>query len=95
MVHTQINHSTWDCQLSPNPYALAIYLKFVPACGITPERFEKCQCEDDNVHFHYQTWILGDGHYHCLRDTINSFSVAHRTEYLACTIRHILDFLQL
>jgi len=45
--------------LSPNPHALAIYLKFVLICEIAPERFEECQCEDDDVHFHYQTWVPG------------------------------------
>jgi hypothetical protein len=42
VVHTQVDCSTWDRQLSPNPYTLAIYLKFVPVRGATPERFEKC-----------------------------------------------------
>jgi len=26
MVHTQIDHLAWDCQLSFNPHALTIYL---------------------------------------------------------------------
>jgi len=26
MVHTQVNRSAWDCQLSLNPHALTIYL---------------------------------------------------------------------
>ncbi len=42
VVRTWIDHSVWDRQLSPNPHALAIYLKFVPARGATPERFEEC-----------------------------------------------------
>jgi hypothetical protein len=40
VVHTQVNCSAWDHQLSPNPHALAIYLEFVPTCGATPKRFE-------------------------------------------------------
>jgi hypothetical protein len=55
VVHTRVDRSTWDCQLSPNPHALAIYLEFVPARGAPPERFEKCQCEDDDVRFHCRT----------------------------------------
>jgi hypothetical protein len=51
VVCIRVNHSAWDHQLSPNPHALAIYLKFVPARGAAPERFEECQCEDDDVHF--------------------------------------------
>jgi hypothetical protein len=55
VVHIRVNHSAWDHQLFPNPHALAIYLEFVPARGTTPERFEKCQCEDDDVRLNYQT----------------------------------------
>jgi hypothetical protein len=47
VVRIRVDRSAWDCQLSPNPHALAIYLEFVPARGATPERFEECQCEDD------------------------------------------------
>jgi hypothetical protein len=52
MMCTRVDHSAWDCQLSPNPHALIIYLKFVLVCGAAPKRFEKCQCEDHNVHLH-------------------------------------------
>ncbi len=52
VVRTQVDHSIWDRRLSPNPHALAIYLEFVPAHGTAPERFEECQCEDDNVRLH-------------------------------------------
>jgi len=95
VVRTQVNRSTWDRQLSLNPYALVIYLKFVPACGATPEGFEECQCEDDNVRFHYQTWVPGDGHYRWLRSPINPLSMEHQTKYFVHTIRRILEFLQL
>jgi hypothetical protein len=56
VVCTRVDRSTWDHRLSPNPHALVIYLEFVLAHGVVPERFEKCQCEDDDVHLHYQTW---------------------------------------
>jgi len=39
MVRTRVDHSAWDCRLSPNPHALAIYLEFVPACGVALKRF--------------------------------------------------------
>ncbi len=42
VVRTRVDRSTWDRRLSPNPHALAIYLKFVPAQGIVPKRFKKC-----------------------------------------------------
>ncbi len=63
MVRIQVDRLAWDCRLSPNPHALAIYLKFVPTRGVTPKRFKKCQCEDDDVRLHYRTWVLDDGHY--------------------------------
>jgi len=81
--------------LSPNPYALAIYLEFFFACGTTLERFEKCQCENDDVRLHYQAWVLGDGHYRWLQGPIHPLSMKHRAKYLARTIRCILEFLQL
>jgi hypothetical protein len=52
MVHTRVNRSAWDRRLSLNPHAFAIYLEFVPACGATQERFEECQCEDNDVRLH-------------------------------------------
>ncbi len=45
----QIDRSAWDRKLSPNPHALAIYLEFVSTRGAAPERFEECQCENDDV----------------------------------------------
>jgi hypothetical protein len=55
VVCTRIDRSAWDCQLSPNPHALTIYLEFVPTRGAALERFEECQCEDDNFRLHCQT----------------------------------------
>ncbi len=95
MVRTQVDRLAWDHRLSPNPYALTIYLEFVPARRTAPERFEKCQCEDDDVHLHCRTWVLGDGHYRWLRGLINPLSMEHLAEYLSRTICHILEFLQL
>jgi hypothetical protein len=81
--------------ISPNPHALTIYLEFVPIHGAALERFEECQCEDDDVRLHCPIWVPGDGHYRWLQGPINPFSMEHRAEYLARTIRRILDFLQL
>jgi hypothetical protein len=66
VVRTRVDRSVWDRRLSPNPHALAIYLEFVPARGAAPERFEECQCEDDDVRLHCRTWVPGDGHYRWL-----------------------------
>jgi hypothetical protein len=95
MVRTWVDYSTWDRRLSLNPHALTIYLEFLPTCGVAPKRFEKCQCEDDDVRFHCRTWVLGDGHYCWLQGPINPLSMEHRTEYLTCTICCVLEFLQL
>jgi hypothetical protein len=63
VVRTRVDCSAWDCRLSPNSHALAICLEFVLACGAAPKRFEKCQCEDDDVRLHCRTWVPSDGHY--------------------------------
>jgi len=42
VVRTQVARLVWDRRLSPNPHALTIYLKFVPARGAASERFEEC-----------------------------------------------------
>jgi hypothetical protein len=95
VVHTRVVRSVWDRRLSPNPHALAIYLEFVPAQRAAPERFEECQCEDDDVRLHCRKWVPGDGHYRWLRGPINPLPMEHQAEYLARTIRRILEFLQL
>jgi len=94
-VRTQVARLVWDHRLSPNLRALAIYLEFVPARGAAPERFEECQCKNDDVRLHCRTWVPSDGHYRWLRGLINPLPVEHRAEYLARTIRCILNFLQL
>jgi hypothetical protein len=42
MVRTWVNCSEWDRWLSPNPYALAMYLEFVHVCGTMLKKFEEC-----------------------------------------------------
>jgi hypothetical protein len=95
VVRTRVDRSAWDRRLSPKPHALEIYLEFVHARGAALERFEECQCEDNDVRLHCQTWVPSDGHYRWLRGPLNPLSMEHRAEYLARTIRHILEFLQL
>jgi hypothetical protein len=79
VVRTRVNRSAWDCRLSPNPHALAIYLEFVFIRGTAPKRFEKCQCEDDDVRLHYRTWVSGDGHYCCLVLVLSPWSIEPNT----------------
>jgi hypothetical protein len=95
VVRTLVDRSAWDRRLSPNPHASAIYLEFVPTRGAAPERFEKCQCENDDVCLHCRTWVPDEGHYCWLRGPINPLPMEHQAEYLARTIRRILESLQL
>ncbi len=95
MVRTRVDRSAWDRRLFLNPHALAIYLEFIPVRGVALERFEECQCEDDDVRLHCRTWVPDDGHYRWLQGPINPLPMEHRVKYLAHTIRRILDFLQL
>jgi hypothetical protein len=83
VVRTWVDRSEWDRQLFSNPHALTIYLEFVPAQRTMLERFEKCQCEDDDVCLHCRTWVPDDGHYRWLRGPINPLSMEHRVEYVA------------
>jgi len=92
VVRTRVDRLAWDHWLFLNPHALTIYLKFILVCGATPKRFKECQCEDNNVRLHYQTWVLDDGHYRWLRGLINPLSMVHQTEYFICTIRQIYIF---
>jgi hypothetical protein len=80
VVRTRVDHSAWDRRLSPNPHALTIYLEFVPVGGAAPERFEECQCENDDVRFHCLMWVPDDGHYRWLRGSINPLSMEHRAD---------------
>jgi hypothetical protein len=73
MARTRVNRSAWDCQLSPNPHALAIYLEFIPAREVAPKRFEECQCKDNDVRLHCRMWVPGDDHYHWLRGQSTPF----------------------
>ncbi len=77
VVRTRVVRSAWDRRLSPNSHALAIYLEFVLARGVALERFEECQCEDDDVRLHCRTWVPGDGHYRWLRGPINPLPMEH------------------
>jgi len=86
VMHIQVDHSAWDRWLSLNPHALIIYFNFFFTCATIPERFEKCWCENDDVHFHCRTWISDDGYYHWLQSPINPFSMEHWIKYLICTI---------
>jgi hypothetical protein len=91
--HGKIVCLAWDHQSSPNPIILRIYLEFVPNNGDASERFEKCQCENNDVYLHYRTWVPSDAHYGWLRGPINPLLMEHQAEYLACINHRLLKFL--
>jgi hypothetical protein len=95
VVCTQVDRSTWDRKLSHNPHTFAIYFEFVPASRVIPKRFKKCQCENNDVCLHCQTWVPDDSHYCWLRSPINPLPMEHQAEYLARIIHCLLDFMQL
>jgi len=51
VVCTWVVQSIWDCQVSPYFRVLAIYLELVLAFKNKAEKFDECQCEDDDVCF--------------------------------------------
>jgi hypothetical protein len=63
VVRTQVNHSTWDYQLFCNLHAFVIFFKFGLAHGVALKRFLKCQCEHDNICFHFKPQIPNNGQY--------------------------------
>jgi hypothetical protein len=51
--------------------------------------------ETENITIFAWSWIPDVGHYHWLRSSIHWLPPNNKVSYLVCTIRHILDFLQL
>jgi hypothetical protein len=49
VVHIQMTQSIWDHQMSPTFHALAIYLKLIHTFRNRLEKFDECQCEDDDI----------------------------------------------
>jgi len=85
----------WYYRISPNSRTLVILLQVDPASGDEPETvYESCYETKDTSIF---IWSLvpGVGHYRWLRDSIRRLPLNSKADYLVCTIRRILDFLQL
>jgi hypothetical protein len=86
---------TWYYLISPNSYTLVILLQVNFASGDEPKIiYEGCYKTEDTSIFAWSS-ILGIGHYCWLRGPIHRLLPNSKTNYLARTIRHILDFLQL
>ncbi len=86
---------TWYYRISPNFRTLVILLQVDPATGDELETVcEGCYDTEDTSIF---TWssVPGVGHYRWLRSPIRRLPPYSKADYLVCTIRRILDFLQL
>ncbi len=72
-----------------------ILLHVNPTSGDEPETVcEGCYETKDTSIFAWSS-VPGVGHYHGLHDPIHRLPPNSKANYLVCTIRHILNFLQL
>jgi hypothetical protein len=85
----------WYYHISPNSRTLVILLQVDPASGDEPEIVsEGCYEIEDTSIFAWSS-VPGIGHYRWLRGPIRRLPPNSKADYLVCTIRRILDFLQL
>jgi hypothetical protein len=85
----------WYYHIFPNSRTLVILLQVNSASGDEPETVcEGCYETEDTSIFAWSS-VPGVGYYHWLRGLIRRLPPNSKTNYLVCTIRRILDFLQL
>jgi len=85
----------WYYHIFPNSRTLVILLQVDPAFGDEPKTICKgCYETKDNSIFAWSS-ILDVGHYHWLHGPIRQLPPNSKADYLVCTVRHVLDFLQL
>ncbi len=70
VVCTQVVQLMWDCCVSLNLHIPANSLKLNLALTTKLERFDECQCEDDDGHLFYRTWVFSYGDYCWLKGPI-------------------------
>jgi hypothetical protein len=86
---------TWYYRISPNSHTLVILLQVDPTSDDEPKTIcEGCYETEDTSIFVWSS-IPGVGHYRWLRGPIHRLPPNSKVDYLVCTIRRILDFLQL
>ncbi len=85
----------WYYCISPNSHTLVILLQVDLAFGDEPETVYEIFYETEDTSIFTWSSILNVGHYHWLRDLIHQLLFNNKANYLICTIRRILDFLQL
>jgi hypothetical protein len=85
----------WYYHISPNSRTLVILLQVDSASGDELETIcEGCYEIKDTSIFAWSS-ILGVGHYCWLHGSIRQLPLNSKADYLICTIRCILNFLQL
>jgi len=85
----------WYHRISLNSRTMVILLQVNLAFGDEPEtNCEGCYETEDTSIFVWSS-VPSIGHYHWLRGPIHRLPPNSKADYLVCTIRHILDFLQL
>jgi hypothetical protein len=85
----------WYYRISPNSRTLVILLQVDPASGDEPETVCESCYETKNTSIFAWSSVPGVGHYRWLRGPIRRLLPNSKADYLVCTIRRILDFLQL
>jgi hypothetical protein len=85
----------WYYRISPNSRTLVILLQVDPASDGEPETVCEGCYETGDISIFAWFSVPGVGHYRWLRGPIRHLPPNSKADYLVCTIRHILDFLQL
>jgi len=85
----------WYYRISPNSRTLMILLQVDPASGDELETICESCYETENTSIFVWSSIPGVGHYRWLPGPICQLPSNSKADYLVCTIRRILDFLQL
>ncbi len=85
----------WYYHISSNSHTLVILLQVDPAFGDEPETVCEGYYETEDTSIFAWSSIPGVGHYRWLRGPIRRLPPNSKADYLVCTIRRILDFLQL
>jgi hypothetical protein len=86
---------TWYYRISPNSHTLVILLQVDPASDDKPKTICEGYYETEDTSIFVWSSIPGVGHYRWLRGPIHRLPPNSKVDYLVCTIRRILDFLQL
>jgi hypothetical protein len=85
----------WYYRISLNSHTLVILLQVDPIFGDELETICEGCYETEDISIFAWFSIPGIGHYRWLRGSIRQLPPNSKADYLVCTIRCILDFLQL